>query len=118
MIFAKNITFWQNNIMNINTQEQFDLILASSIENQEFIRLTLGKYRGGEDGLSKIIARIVQFKSIIKLSLTYCYKTKEIVKNYSIEEGINLIRTLIGSEFISIRLFSIKQDIQLEYGKN
>ncbi len=104
--------------MNINTQEQFDLILASSIENQEFIRLTLGKYRGGEDGLSKIIARIVQFKSSIKLSLTYCYKTKEIVKNYSIEEGINLIKTLIGSEFMSIRLFSIKQDIQLEYGKN
>lgn len=118
MIFAKNITFWQNNIMNINTQEQFDLTLASSIENQEFIRLTLGKYRGGEDGLSKIIARIVQFKSSIKLSLTYCYKTKEIVKNYSIEEGINLIKTLIGSEFMSIRLFSIKQDIQLEYGKN
>ena len=69
-----------NNIMNINTPEQFELILGSSIESQEFIRLTLGKYRGGEDGLTKIIVRIVQFKSSIKLSFTYSYKTKEIVK--------------------------------------
>jgi SAM-dependent methyltransferase len=104
--------------MNINTQEQFELILGSSIENQEFVRLTLGKYRGIEDGLTKIIVRIVQFKSSIKLSFTYSYKTKEIVKNYPIEEGINLIKTLIGSEFMSIRLFSIKQDVQLEYGKD
>jgi 16S rRNA G527 N7-methylase RsmG len=104
--------------MNLNTQEQFELILSSSIENQEFIRLTLGKYIGTEDGLTKIIARIVQLKSKIQLSLTYCYKTKEIVKNYSISEGINLIKTLIGSQFKTIRIFSIKQDIQLEYDKN
>jgi len=104
--------------MNINTPEQFELILGSSIESQEFVRLTLGKYRGGEDGLTKIIVRIVQFKSSIKLSFTYSYKTKEIVKNYPIEEGINLIKTLIGSEFMSIRLFSLKQDVQLEYGKD
>ncbi|MCC3553525.1 SAM-dependent methyltransferase [Microcoleus sp. PH2017_35_SFW_U_B] len=92
--------------MNINTQEQFELILGSSIENQEFIRLTLGKYRS------------VQFKSSIKLSFTYSYKTKEIVKNYLIAEGINLIKTLTGSEFMSIRLFSLTQDVQLEYGKD
>ncbi|MCC3410951.1 MULTISPECIES: SAM-dependent methyltransferase [unclassified Microcoleus] len=104
--------------MNINTQEQFELILGSSIENQEFIRLTLGKYRGKEDGLTKIIVRSVQLKSSIKLSFTYSYKTKEIVKNYLIAEGINLIKTLTGSEFMSIRLFSLTQDVQLEYGKD
>ncbi len=104
--------------MNINTQEQFELILASSIESQEFIRLTLGKYIGKEDGLTKIIVRSVQFKSSIKLSFTYSYKTKEIVKNYLIAEGINLIKTLTGREFMSIRLFSLTQDVQLEYGKD
>lgn len=104
--------------MNINTQEQFELILGSSIENQEFIRLTLGKYRGKEDGLTKIIVRSVQLKSSIKLSFTYSYKTKEIVKNHLISEGIDLIKTLAGSEFLSIRLFSLTQDVQLEYGKD
>jgi 16S rRNA G527 N7-methylase RsmG len=62
--------------------------------------------------------RSVQFKSSIKLSFTYSYKTKEIVKNYLIAEGINLIKTLTGSEFMSIRLFSLTQDVQLEYGKD
>ncbi len=104
--------------MNLNTQEQFELILSSSIENQEFIRLTLGKYIGKEDGLTKIIARIVELKSKIQLSFTYSYKTKEIVKNYPISEGINLIKALIGTEFKTVRLFSINQDIQLEYNKN
>ncbi len=103
--------------MSINTQEQFISILTSSIESQEFIRLTLGKYRG-KDFLNKIVARLVQLKSGIKLSLTYCYKTKEVVKNYLIEEGIDLINTLIGNEFMSGTLFTVKQDIQLEYGKN
>ncbi|MCC3407480.1 MAG: SAM-dependent methyltransferase [Microcoleus sp. PH2017_10_PVI_O_A] len=103
--------------MNINTQEQFELILGSSIENQEFIRLTLGKYRGKEDGLTKIIVRTVKLKSSIKLSFTYSYKTKEIVKNHLISEGIDLIKTLAGSDFLSIRLFSLTQDVQLEYGK-
>ena len=104
--------------MNSNPQEQFDLILESSIKNQEFIKLTLGKYRGKEVGLNKIIARIVQLKSDIKLSFTYCYKTKEIVKNYGIQEGINLIQTLVGNEFMTVRLFALKQDVQVEYSKN
>lgn len=101
-----------------NTQEQFISILTSSIESQEFIKLTLGKYKGKEVSLNKIVARIVQLKSGMKLSLTYRYKTKEVVKNYLIEEGIELINTLIGNEFMTGRLFTIKQDIQLEYDNN
>ena len=101
-----------------NTQEQFISILTSSIESQEFIKLTLGKYRGKEVSLNKIVARIVQLKSGMKLSLTYRYKTKEVVKNYLIEEGIELINTLIGNEFMTGRIFTIKQDIQLEYDNN
>ncbi|TAG74790.1 MAG: methyltransferase [Oscillatoriales cyanobacterium] len=62
--------------------------------------------------------RSVQLKSSIKLSFTYSYKTKEIVKNHLISEGIDLIKTLAGSEFLSIRLFSLTQDVQLEYGKD
>ena len=103
---------------NTNTKEQFISLLAASIESQEFVRLTLGKYRGKEDFLNKIVARIIKIKSGIKLSLTYCYKTKEIGKNYSIQEGIDLITTLIGNDFMSSRLFTIKQDIQLEYGNH
>ena len=103
---------------NTNTQEQFISTLTASIESQEFVRLTLGKYRGKEEFLNKIVAKIIKIKLGIRLSLTYCYKTKEIGKNYSIQEGIDLINTLVGNDFMSSRLFTIKQDVQLEYGNH
>jgi len=104
--------------MNINEQSKFIEILSSSIENHEFIKLTLGNYRGKEDSLNKIIARLVQLKSSVKISLTYCYKTKEIVKNHPVKEGIELINSLTGKDFMSGRILTIKQDIQLDYNKN
>ncbi len=77
--------------MEANAKTQFELMLASSIENQEFIKLTLGNYKGQEDGLRKIFVKTIRIKAGVKLSLTYSYKTKEIVKNYSIDEGVALI---------------------------
>jgi SAM-dependent methyltransferase len=100
-----------------NAKTQFELMLASSIENQEFIKLTLGNYKGQENELRKIFVKIIRIKSGVKLSLTYSYKTREIVKNYSIDEGVNLINSLIGNEFMSSVLFTSKQDVQLEYDK-
>lgn len=103
--------------MEIDAKTQFELMLASSIENQEFIKLTLGRYKGQEDGLRKIFVKIIRIKSGVKLSLTYSYETKEIVKNYSIDEGITLIGSVIGNDFMSSVLFTIRQDIRLEYNK-
>jgi Methyltransferase domain len=104
--------------MNSNTKEQFESIVATSLKSQEFIRLTLGKYRGADSGLNKLVARIVQLKSGVKLSFTYRYKTKEIVKNYSIEEGIAFIHESVGQDFLSARVFTNQQDVQLEYSKD
>jgi SAM-dependent methyltransferase len=104
--------------MNTNGKEQFVLILSSSIENQEFVKLTLSKYRGQEESLDKIIAKVVRLKSGLKISLTYCYKTQEIVKNHLVSEGVDLISNLIGNDFMSGRLFTIKQDMQIDYDKH
>ncbi len=98
--------------------EKFISILSSSIENQEFVKLTLGKYRGSEESLEKVVARIVQLKSGLHISLTYCYKTQEIVKNHLVPEGLDLISNLLSKDFLSGRLFTTKQDIQLDYNKH
>ena len=103
--------------MSTEPQEQFISALTSSLSNQEFIRLTLSQYKGTESTLIRIMARLVHLKSGLKLSFTYQYKTNEIVKNYSNQEGISLVNTLIGTEFMSARLFGIKHDIQLECKK-
>jgi hypothetical protein len=104
--------------MNSKEKEQFESIVAASLKSQEFIRLTLGKYRGSEIGLNKLTARLVQLKSGTKLSFTYRYKTREIVKNYSIEDAMSFIREIIGSDFLSARVFTVQQDVQLEYSKD
>lgn len=104
--------------MGIETQAQFISRLDESLKTQEFVKLTLGKYRGTESALNRILIRAVQLKSGLKLSFTYCYKTQEIVKNHPIELGLELINTLLGSEFMSARLFTPDQDIQVEYNKN
>jgi SAM-dependent methyltransferase len=103
--------------MACDPRDQFEQMLAASIKSPAFIKLTLGKYKGQEEGLVQVFARIVQIKSDLKLSLTNRYQTKEIVKNYGIEAGIELIQKRLGSEFMSGTIFTTQQDIQLEYSK-
>jgi hypothetical protein len=104
--------------MGIETQPEFISRLGESLKTQEFVKLTLGKYRGTDAALNRIVIRAVQLKSGLKLSFTYCYKTQEIVKNYPIEPGLVIINSLLGSEFMSARLFTPDQDIQVEYNKS
>ena len=104
--------------MGIETQAQFISRLGESLKAQEFVKLVLGKYRGTDTTLNRIVIKAVQLKSGLKLSFTYCYKTQEIVKNHFIEPGLVIINTLLGSEFMSARLFTPNQDIQVEYNKN
>ncbi|MCY7405850.1 MAG: hypothetical protein LH631_00320, partial [Alkalinema sp. CAN_BIN05] len=104
--------------MGIETQSQFISRLDESLKTREFVKLTLGKYRGTDAALNRIVIRAVLLKSGLKLSFTYCYKTQEIVKNHPIEPGLEIINGLLGSEFMSARLFTPEQDIQVEYNKS
>jgi hypothetical protein len=91
--------------------------IESALDRQEFIRLTLSKYKGTEPLLRKAIVRVIQVKAGTKLSFKYCYQNKEIVKNYSLKEGLEQIQGAIGSDFMSGRLFTTQQDISFDYNK-
>ncbi len=82
--------------MNPTHTAQFVEYLDTSIDNGTFIRLTLSTYRGEEEALKNIIVRPVLIKSEPKLSFTYRYKTKDIVKNYEYDEGKELLERYIG----------------------
>ena len=62
-----------------------------SLADGSFIKLSLGHYTGDEQDLKKIILRRVVIKHKDMLSFTYRYKTRDIVKNYGIEEGFLLL---------------------------
>jgi SAM-dependent methyltransferase len=96
---------------------QFITALRSSLEQGEFVRLTLSGYRGEETGLNSLLVQLVNLKAGVKLGFTYRYQTKEIVKNWPIADGIVQIEYAVGATFINARLFTIQQDLQINYNK-
>ncbi len=97
--------------------ENFIDVLKERIKEKEFIKLVLGKYRGEDSELKKIIIKQLIIKNKEQLSFCYNYKTKDITKNFSINSGINEISKLIGNPFKSVNLFSVTQDDKLEFSR-
>jgi len=96
---------------------QFFTLLREYLEKNSFIRLILGKYRGNEIDLRNIEIKSVSIKSQDSLSFVYQYKTKDITKNFPVGEGIEAIRGLLGADFKSAHLFSLTEDVQIEFSK-
>lgn len=93
-----------------NKLTQFLSELKNSIIKNTFISLNLANYKGSENDLKKIIVRKIIIKKEDKLSFTYRYKTRDIVKNYSIDESLTMLHTIIGTDFKTITLCASEAD--------
>lgn len=91
--------------------------LNESLESKTFAKLTLGKFRGNEDGLENIYVIPVKLKDEIVLSFRYKYKTRDIFKNYDFPEAKGVIEDEIGKNFLYCGLFTTQNDIVIEYNK-
>lgn len=99
---------------DVNAAEQFFAALDESLGGGRFVKLTLSKYRGREDGLKNVYVRPVTLKGGGRLSFLYRYRTRDAVKNHAREEGARLVRELLASEFASAHLFTTTEDLRLE----
>lgn len=97
--------------MQIN---QFITSLSESISDNSFVKLSLGNYKGSEEGLKNIYIKRILIKREEKLNFTYRYKTRDITKNFTIEEGVKLIQTSIESGFKISTLFTNEFDLIME----
>jgi len=88
--------------------------LSKSLEDNNFVRISLANYKGDEKDLKKIIVKRIVIKSEQKLSFTYRYKTRDIVKNYSIKEAVAIISDYFNNGFKTSTLFTINADCVLE----
>jgi SAM-dependent methyltransferase len=103
----------------MSTIENLTSELRKSLENQSFVKMSLGNYRGKEDGLKAVYAKIALIKKAPKISFTYRYKTKDIVKNYSFEEVAGIVENLVVVDgFRAITLLTLNFDLFLEINKN
>jgi SAM-dependent methyltransferase len=97
--------------------DRFLNLLRNSLEQNTFVKLVLGKYRGPESGLKRILVRMLTVKGQPCLSLIYCYKTKEVTKNVAVATGVEMIRDRLGDPFRSAHCFSLTEDVQMEFSR-
>jgi hypothetical protein len=94
---------------------EFLSALDGSLQDGSFVKLSLGDYKGAEDGLKNIYVRKILVKRADKLSFTYRYKTRDIVKNYPLSEGLARIGdALTGGGFRVATLFTTAFDLAFE----
>ncbi|MFP9118679.1 class I SAM-dependent methyltransferase [Flavobacterium sp. RNTU_13] len=98
--------------------EGFVTALKNHISDNSFVKITLGNYKGEEPALKQVIARPVLIKQRYMLSFTYRYKTKDITKNFEIEEGVRLIGKWLENPdngFGVANLFSVANTTRIQF---
>ena len=92
--------------------------LSTSIEKQIFIKITLGNRRVNTADLKNVFIKPVLIKNAVRLSFVYRYPTKDITKNFDVEESIVLIEKMMQNEFFNADIFTTENDLHLTIQKN
>jgi hypothetical protein len=100
-----------------NHNEQFFALLSNALATQKMHKLLLSKYRGSEKDLQRLVIRPIILRNETALSFVYSYKTRDITKNLSPEEGLATISTLLPHTFKSAHLLTDTEETQLTVSK-
>jgi len=100
-------------------QQQFISSLQKSLNDNRFVKLSLANYKGSIEALKNCYIKKAIIKQEDKLSFTYRYQTKDIVKNFSFMEGVDLVADFIDSgDFRHASLFTLDCDVVFEFANN
>jgi SAM-dependent methyltransferase len=103
--------------MSTENIEKFINFFSQSLAEETFVKLTLGRYKGADAHLQKLLIRLIETKKGTRLFFLYRQDTRDTAKNYEFDEGVNIIRGILGKDFLSGHLFTTENDFQLEVGK-
>jgi len=94
--------------------EQFISALEESLNAKTFVKISLGNYKGAEEALKQILIRKVTIKREEKVAFTFRYKTRDVVKNFGLDEAVTLISEYLTSGFKIATLFTTECDLIIE----
>lgn len=97
--------------------DRFFALLKDGLVQNSWTKLALGKYRGLEPQLKNVVVRPVRIQGQDCLSFVYRYPTRDITKNTSIPEGIEVIRQWLGRDFLHAHLLAATGDVHLTFNK-
>ncbi|MEE1884906.1 class I SAM-dependent methyltransferase [Pedobacter flavus] len=104
--------------MKLDHLDVFKTEIQSSLENNSFVKLSLGNYKGEIDALKNIYVKPIFIKRQPHLSFTYRYKTRDIVKNFSIIDGERVIASALEDGFQIATLTTTAEEFQFEIFKS
>ncbi len=103
--------------MKVAIVQEFLAAIQTSFEKHTLVKITLSKSSPKTAELTHIYIRVVEIKGASKLSFTYRYQTKDVVKNYVIEEAIEILSEQLGQHFLNATLLTTEFDWLLQYNK-
>ncbi|WP_158797011.1 SAM-dependent methyltransferase [Pedobacter sp. L105] len=101
-------------MLNHEHVDAFKGLFSDSLNNGTFIKVSLSNYQGDEKDLKNIYIRKVLLKVGERLAFTYRYQTRDIVKNYTYEEGLELVSAYLSSGFMIGTCFTTVHDFVLQ----
>jgi len=102
---------------NQSVLQEFHQQLTDSIATNVFVKVSLGNYQGNDKDLKNIYVRRIKIKKEEMLSFTYRYKTRDIVKNFPVDDGIARISHFISNDFRICTFFSTLREVIVEHDK-
>jgi len=91
--------------------------LNESLSADQFIRLTLSKVRKGVEAARQVVVKLVDLRGKPHLSFIYKYETKDITKNYLLEDARQIIADLLANSYLIANLFTTEKQITVEISK-
>jgi SAM-dependent methyltransferase len=101
----------------VNPIELFLTNFEANLVNENFRKLTLGKFRGQLHGVEHIYVRVVTLKDGKRLNFVHRYPDRDLTHNYNFAEGIALVRGWLGTASFAATLLTIDQRHQLLFNR-
>ena len=98
-------------------REDFLARLAAAIRQREFVGLVLSKPHGLEVGLNNLHVRRIVLRGEDELSFVYRYRTRDVAKNFPLDQGLQLIADSLGARFRHAHLRTQGEQASLLIGK-
>ena len=81
-----------------------------AIDENKFVKLTLSKPRSKQSDLKNVYVKMILLKGSNWLSFTYKHNTKDIVKNFAVEDAAQQIIELLETSFFAANLLTSEMD--------
>jgi len=88
--------------------------VRSAVERGELHKLVLGRYRGTQGDLRRIIVRPVKLKAGPRLSFVWRHATRDETRNLAPEAGQARVRELLAGDFGDAHLYTAQATVHLE----